>query len=269
MSFGIQSTVPHVLAGLGRRHTADADGPLHRRRGRPTGFATFNLDLIFGGAGETDADWARTLERHAGRGAPPAPRQRLRPDGRAGDAVGRRPRPVPTTTCGASRTSGPTPCCRPAGYRWEEISNWARPGHGCRHNRLYWEQGDYLGVGAAAHSHRAGRRWWNVRTPERYIAAVWQGRSPEGRPEVLDRAQSPVRGAQPWPLRTPSGVPEGRLARGPRARGSGRPPGRSGGAQRAGPAAGQRGDRPAGPAPPPAGPGRPAGWPGRPVSCGG
>ena len=38
-----------------------------------------------------------------------------------------------------------------AGYTWEEISNWARPGHECRHNHLYWEQGDYVGIGAAAH----------------------------------------------------------------------------------------------------------------------
>ncbi len=65
-----------------------------------------------------------------------------------------------------------------AGYRWEEISNWALPGHECRHNLLYWQQGDYLGIGSAAHSHRAGVRWWNVRTPERYTAA-WR---PGGRP---------------------------------------------------------------------------------------
>ena len=44
-----------------------------------------------------------------------------------------------------------------AGYAWEEISNWARPGHECRHNHLYWEQGDYVGIGSAAHSHRDGR----------------------------------------------------------------------------------------------------------------
>ena len=45
-------------------------------------------------------------------------------------------------------------CCRRPGSRWYEISNWARPGHECRHNLLYWCQGDYLGFGCAAHSHR-------------------------------------------------------------------------------------------------------------------
>ena len=58
-----------------------------------------------------------------------------------------------------------------AGYRWYEVSNWAMPGHECRHNTLYWAQGDYRGIGCAAHSHRGRRRWWNIRTPERYIEA--------------------------------------------------------------------------------------------------
>ncbi len=68
-----------------------------------------------------------------------------------------------------------------AGYRWEEISNWARPGHGCAHNRLYWRQGDYRGIGSAAHSHRRGHRWWNVRTPDRYVRPGAGGAQPGGR----------------------------------------------------------------------------------------
>ncbi len=36
-----------------------------------------------------------------------------------------------------------------AGLANYEVSNWARPGHECRHNRLYWEQGDYRGFGCA------------------------------------------------------------------------------------------------------------------------
>jgi len=73
-----------------------------------------------------------------------------------------------------------------AGLENYEISNWARPGHRCRHNVLYWDQGDYRGFGCAAHSHAGGRRWWNVRTPERYIGAIEDGDSPVGGEEVLD-----------------------------------------------------------------------------------
>jgi coproporphyrinogen III oxidase-like Fe-S oxidoreductase len=93
-----------------------------------------------------------------------------------------------------------------AGYAWEEISNWARPGHECRHNHLYWDQGDYVGVGSAAHSHRDGLRWWNVRTPDRYIAAVEAGRPPEAGREELTVGQREFE-ALSLSLRTPRGVP--------------------------------------------------------------
>ena len=97
-----------------------------------------------------------------------------------------------------------------AGYGWEEISNWARPGHGCRHNRLYWDQGDYRGIGSAAHSHRSGRRWWNVRTPDRYVAAIGSGRSATAGVEVLSDHQRRFESLA-LQLRTPAGVPAGAL----------------------------------------------------------
>ena len=62
-----------------------------------------------------------------------------------------------------------------AGLANYEVSNWARPGHESRHNFLYWRQDDYRGFGCAAHSHHDGRRWWNVRTPDRYIDLIEAG----------------------------------------------------------------------------------------------
>ena len=92
-----------------------------------------------------------------------------------------------------------------AGLANYEVSNWAVPGLECRHNQLYWRQGDYRGFGSAAHSHRGGRRWWNVRTPERYIAAVEEG-CHRGPGETLDEATRRVEGLQ-LELRTREGVP--------------------------------------------------------------
>ena len=120
-----------------------------------------------------------------------------------------------------------------AGYAWEEISNWARPGHECRHNHLYWEQGDYIGIGSAAHSHRDGRRWWNVRTPDRYVDAVEAGRSPEGGREVLTPAQREFE-ALSLALRTPRGVPWRALERPEELEGLVDPRGRAGGADACG-----------------------------------
>ena len=73
-----------------------------------------------------------------------------------------------------------------AGFEWYEISNWARAGRACRHNECYWAQGEYLAIGCAAHGHTDGRRWWNVRAPERYIDRIARGESPEADFEVLD-----------------------------------------------------------------------------------
>jgi oxygen-independent coproporphyrinogen-3 oxidase len=93
-----------------------------------------------------------------------------------------------------------------AGLANYEISNWSLPGHECRHNVLYWAQGDYLGFGCAAHSHRAGRRWWNVRTPDRYIELVDAGALTEAAGEVLDDETRRLEGLQ-LALRTRDGVP--------------------------------------------------------------
>lgn len=102
-----------------------------------------------------------------------------------------------------------------AGLANYEISNWARPGHECRHNRLYWQGGDYRGIGCAAHSHQAGRRWWNLRTPERYIAAIEAGSSPVAACEALDPAERKMEALQ-LALRTREGVPAEALPPGAR-----------------------------------------------------
>lgn len=97
-----------------------------------------------------------------------------------------------------------------AGLANYEVSNWARPGHECRHNRLYWAQGDYRGFGCAAHSHEAGRRWWNVRTPERYVSMVNAGGSVEAAGETLDAETRRIEGLQ-LQLRTREGIPASAL----------------------------------------------------------
>ncbi len=133
--------------------------------------------------------------------------ERLRPDRRAGHPAGRRPGRHPDDDVQAARYERADAVLTAAGYRWEEVSNWALPGHGCRHNQLYWRQGDYRGIGSAAHSHRHGRRWWNVRTPERYVAAVVGAagrRWPARRSSTAEQ-----RRFEAWrlSLRTPAGVP--------------------------------------------------------------
>src|SRR5205814_4217275 len=67
-------------------------------------------------------------------------------------------------------------------------------------------QGDYRGIGCAAHSHQSGRRWWNVRAPERYIGLISSGRSAVAGEEVLDAETRRLEALQ-LGLRTRDGVP--------------------------------------------------------------
>src|SRR4029079_2176778 len=53
------------------------------------------------------------------------------------------------------------------GFRWYEVSNWARAADAeCRHNLGYWRGDDWWGVGPGAHSHVGGVRWWNRLRPQ-------------------------------------------------------------------------------------------------------
>jgi coproporphyrinogen III oxidase-like Fe-S oxidoreductase len=76
------------------------------------------------------------------------------------------------------------------GFEHYEVANLARGSrHRSRHNLLYWRHGDYLGVGAGAHGHLAGRRWWTTRATARYLLAVEEGRSPVSGSEELTDAE--------------------------------------------------------------------------------
>ena len=205
VSFGLQSVHPHVLAGLGRRDVpAGAETIAAAVAG--AGFATWNLDLNFGAAGETDADWDATLARVLSLDHPPPHVSAYALTVEKGTPLGQDPARHPDEEALARRYARADQVLMAAGYHWEEISNWALPGHECQHNRLYWDQGDYVGIGSAAHSHRDGERWWNVRTPDRYVEAVESGRSPEAGREVLTDDQRAFE-ALSLALRTPRGVP--------------------------------------------------------------
>jgi putative oxygen-independent coproporphyrinogen III oxidase len=211
VSFGLQSTSAHVLAGLGRRYVPDAAARISQAVQR-AGFATWNLDLIFGGATETDDDWRQSVDDVLSLPFPPPHISAYALTVEPGTPLATSPDRQPDDDVLAHRYEMTDKQLGAAGYAWEEISNWALPGHQCRHNHLYWEQGDYLGVGSAAHSHREGVRWWNVRTPERYIQAIGSGRSPESSREVLTAEQRSFEKLSLL-LRLPAGVPWDALTR--------------------------------------------------------
>jgi oxygen-independent coproporphyrinogen-3 oxidase len=208
LSLGVQSMVPSVLRSLGREH-AVSNVVAAVGMARAGGVENLNLDVIYGAVGESTGDWQRTIDEVIG----------LDPDHVSAYALTVEPgTPLaadasrhPDDDAQAEKYAVVTDALAAAGYEWYEISNWSRPGRQCRHNLLYWAQGDYRGFGCAAHSHEDGRRWWNVRTPERYVEAVRGGGSVVAGEEELDDDVRRLEGLQ-LALRTQGGVPTSALA---------------------------------------------------------
>lgn len=202
LSIGVQSMDDGVLTALGREHRPEnvvRAAAAARAAGLP-----FNLDLLYGAAGETLDRWGATLD--AAIALEPAHVSAYGLTVEAGTPLAADPARHPDDDEQADQYLLATERLGAAGYRWYEISNWARPGHECRHNLLYWTGGEYLAIGCAAHGHRDGRRWWNHRTPERYVEAIESGRSPESGSETLDPAARRIEGLQ-LAIRTRRGVP--------------------------------------------------------------
>lgn len=203
ISLGVQSLVPHVLTALGRTHDPDnvARAVDHVRA---AGMPTFNLDIMYGAAGETLGDWEHTLVGIVALDPPHVSAYGLTVE--AGTPLASTPERHPDDDDQADKYELADTLLTASGRPWYEVSNWARPGHECRHNLTTWAQGDYRGFGCAAHSHGAGRRWWNVRTPDRYVDLVERGDSVEAAGESLNAQARHLEGLH-LALRTRFGVP--------------------------------------------------------------
>ena len=189
VSFGMQSVRTHVLAVLDRTHTpgraeqAVADA-------RAAGFAHINLDVIYGTPGESDEDWAATVDAVLATAVDhvSAYALTLEPGTRLTAQVRRGRVGALDENALASRYDLLDERLAGAGFAWYELSNWARgEAAQCRHNLIYWRGHDWWGIGPGAHSHVAGRRWHNVAHPRDYAERIARGDAPEAGPaEVLD-----------------------------------------------------------------------------------
>jgi oxygen-independent coproporphyrinogen-3 oxidase len=187
ISLGMQSTAPHVLKLLDRRHTPGraAEAALEARA---AGFEHVNLDLIYGTPGETADDFAKSLQAAVSAGVDHVSAYSLIvEDGtRLATRIRRGEVPMPSDDVAADRYLAADAALRGAGLDWYEVSNWAAGDAArCAHNLLYWTGGDWWGIGPGAHSHVGGVRWWNVKRPAQYAKLLSAGESPGAGRETL------------------------------------------------------------------------------------
>jgi oxygen-independent coproporphyrinogen-3 oxidase len=175
VSLGVQSFLPRLLEALGRQHNR---GQIDRayERVRAAGFASVNLDLMFALPGQGEDEWLADLEAAVA----------LAPDhlstycltfeedtalwvklsqGRVKLDPEREARLYETTWARLAEL----------GYAQYEVSNFARPGHACRHNLNTWHMHEWVGIGPSAASQHAGRRGQNVSDLDAWAEAVARG----------------------------------------------------------------------------------------------
>lgn len=174
VSVGGQSFDRRQLARLGRIHE-----PEDTRRAvaaiRSAGFASFNIDLMYGLPGQTEAAALADLNAAIALTPPHISWYQLTIEPKTEFA--RRPPPgMPAADQAAAMEDAGLALLARHGYRRYEVSAFARDGHECAHNVHYWRFGDYLGIGAGAHGKitTAGRvrRTTKPSQPRRYLAGA-------------------------------------------------------------------------------------------------
>jgi len=171
ISFGVQSFDAVLLKNLGRIHTpGEAEEAVHMAR--EAGFENISIDLMYALPGQTMAQWRDTIQK-----AVSLPVQHISAYSlivEEGTQMARR------VAAGIAQVPGDDEVnemqrmavclLEKAGLMRYEVSNYARPGHESRHNITYWQGGEYLGLGSAAHSLMENSRFSNPPELERYLA---------------------------------------------------------------------------------------------------
>lgn len=185
LSLGAQTFADAGLRALGRTHQA-ADLAPAVAAARSVGLDV-SLDLIFGWPGQTLEDWRSDLDAALALGPDHLscyplelvlePEEAVANWPGAGWESVRRWRErsaeiAPGDDAVARMYRIAERRLAAAGLRHYEISNWARPGHECAHNLVYWRNDEWLGVGAGAHSHLAARRERRPASLASYLDAI-------------------------------------------------------------------------------------------------
>lgn len=208
LSMGVQSFQAEELAFLGRIHGVE-DATAAFEAARAAGFENVNLDFIFGLPHQRTANWEDTLARalslqpeHLSLYSlivePGTPLQRWVETGKVDE---------PDDDDAGELYELALERLAARGYAQYEVSNWAKltegdapavsslPQLACRHNLLYWRNGEYAGIGPGAHSHlrvrRAdggvvSRRWSSIKPVPEYVRRIEAGESVEDQCEEID-----------------------------------------------------------------------------------
>ncbi len=190
LSVGVQSFDDAKLKALGRVHdSAQAIAAVEEAR---QAFDTFNLDLMYALPGQTVAQFETDLGAALAFEPPHLSVYHLTIE--ANTLFAKHPPVVPDDDTAFEMLDRITERTAATGLERYEVSAFARPGHRCQHNLNYWQFGDYLGIGAGAHSkisypHRVVRQV-RFRDPASYMLNALAGQA-VAQDEEVTRDQLP------------------------------------------------------------------------------
>jgi len=173
LSLGAQSMNDGLLKTLGRIHTAEETCEAVCLA-RQAGFDNVSLDLMYALPGQTMDDWRRTLDEAIALNTEHISAYSLILE--EGTPLTRRVErgelTVPDDDMAVDMQRLAVARLAEAGYARYEISNYAKPGRESRHNIVYWERGEYLGLGCAAHSMMNETRFENSPDLKEYLSGA-------------------------------------------------------------------------------------------------
>ena len=173
ISMGVQSFDDNLLRILGRRHDSKEAENSYKTL-RETGFENISIDLMYGLPYQSIQSWENTLEKsicldpnhislyslQVENGTPLKSKinsgiYEKPDDDKAADMYEKAEKSLINKN-----------------FFQYEISNWSKKSFECVHNKIYWENNFYLGVGAGAHSHINNFRFSNIKSPKTYINSL-------------------------------------------------------------------------------------------------
>lgn len=189
LSMGVQTFDQDLLKRLGRTH-ANEDVLRAVETAREIGFSNISFDLMYGLPGQTMAQWDETLERAFAFGMPHFSAYSLiiEPKTVFYNLMVKGKLNTVTEDLEGDMYERLMDEMEKHGLHQYEISNFAKPGHESRHNLLYWDNEEYIGVGAGAHGYVNGVRYSNHGPLKKYMEPLESGERP-----VLDATQVSVK----------------------------------------------------------------------------
>ncbi len=191
LSFGVQSFNDRELENIGRIHSAKEAQFAVEMAGR-AGFSNISLDLMYALPGQTPASWWNSLETAVSLGGNHLSLYQLTVEEKTPleRILARGTRILPDEEQLAEMDKITEELTGQAGLKQYEISNYARRGSQCRHNIVYWENGEYFGVGAGAVSFLENRRCRNENDPVLYCELIGNGKTVTVESETLTWEES-------------------------------------------------------------------------------